>query len=216
MPALIDLTGQRFGRLTVVERAGINKHKHVLWRCLCNCDTEIVAVGNNLRKGNTQSCGCLQKDLARKLGRKREVNLVDRRFGRLTVLERVGLTNTGNVRWLCQCDCDTKKVVSGSALQSGNTRSCGCLRLELVRALRAKDIVEYSGAHDRVRALRGPASQYDCLHCRNNLAEDWAYDHLDPDERISSEEKRIGLVYSIDPKFYIPLCKRCHSVFDSR
>lgn len=58
----IDLTGKRFGRLTVLERAdGKGRCK---WRCLCSCGNEVVVLGYNLKNGNTQSCGCLMRERA--------------------------------------------------------------------------------------------------------------------------------------------------------
>ena len=58
----IDLTGKRYGRLTVLERAeGKGRCK---WRCLCSCGNEVVVRGYNLKNGNTQSCGCLKREKA--------------------------------------------------------------------------------------------------------------------------------------------------------
>jgi excisionase family DNA binding protein len=56
-----EITGQHFGRLTVIERAGSGKHKYALWRCVCDCGTVKIVNGNSLRRGRTQSCGCLRK-----------------------------------------------------------------------------------------------------------------------------------------------------------
>lgn len=60
-----DLTGQKFGRLTVLRRAGIGKSGHYDWWCVCECtpDKEILVNGKYLRNGDTQSCGCLAKDV---------------------------------------------------------------------------------------------------------------------------------------------------------
>lgn len=58
MPKLIDLTGQRFGRLTIVERAE-NIGRTTRWRCVCDCGNETVARQPDLRSGRTRSCGCL-------------------------------------------------------------------------------------------------------------------------------------------------------------
>ena len=55
----IDRTGQVFGKLTVVERAGYDKLKKVLWRCKCDCGSETVVVSGSLVTGNTTSCGCI-------------------------------------------------------------------------------------------------------------------------------------------------------------
>ena len=55
----VDLIGQRFGRLTVLERAE-NKGIHVCWKCRCDCGNEKIVRGCQLKNSNTQSCGCLQ------------------------------------------------------------------------------------------------------------------------------------------------------------
>ena len=57
-----DLTGQKFGRLTVIELAGSDACKNRLWRCRCDCGTITVKNGACLRSGDTRSCGCLQRE----------------------------------------------------------------------------------------------------------------------------------------------------------
>lgn len=59
------------------------------------------------------------------------IDLAQQKFGRLVVIKRVGKDNNGNYEWLCQCNCGQKKVIRGSSLRNGNTRSCGCLHKEL-------------------------------------------------------------------------------------
>ena len=60
------------------------------------------------------------------------VNLIGQKFGRLTVIKRVGSNHHGQSQWLCSCDCGNKNeiVVVGSSLTSGHTKSCGCLNIE--------------------------------------------------------------------------------------
>lgn len=53
-------------------------------------------------------------------------------FGRLTVLRRTDIQSKGKTRWLCLCQCGQKIVLTKSALVTGNTQSCGCLRREMV------------------------------------------------------------------------------------
>lgn len=60
----IDITGQTFGRLTVLERAG-TRRGYVTWTCRCVCGQVKVARGDLLRKGLTTSCGCYQREVAR-------------------------------------------------------------------------------------------------------------------------------------------------------
>ena len=61
MGKLIDLTGQRFGRLTVLERAGRSKNES-LWLCRCDCGNEVVTWSSSLRRGLTRSCGCIASE----------------------------------------------------------------------------------------------------------------------------------------------------------
>lgn len=63
MGKFIDLTGQRFGRLTVVSLAGRTKDGRAKWLCQCDCGNMHIARGSHLRSGNIQSCGCYRKEV---------------------------------------------------------------------------------------------------------------------------------------------------------
>ncbi len=54
----IDLTGQRFGLLTVVKEGGRSKHGSILWDCICDCGTIVACRSGSLKSGNTKTCGC--------------------------------------------------------------------------------------------------------------------------------------------------------------
>jgi hypothetical protein len=75
------------------------------------------------------------------------------------------------------------------------------------------DDAGYSAVHERLVTARGPARQHVCAHC-GQPAMDWAYDHLDPDEKVGLRHGRL-LAYSTDPDRYMPLCRLCHSRHDS-
>lgn len=62
MPNFINLLGQRYGRLVVIEQAP-NIEKRTAWKCKCDCGKEIITTGNSLRRGDTKSCGCLNNEL---------------------------------------------------------------------------------------------------------------------------------------------------------
>lgn len=66
----VNLEGQRFGRITVLGFHGValrnGKPHYSKWECLCDCGNKFVAAAHNLRAGNTRSCGCLQKEAAKK------------------------------------------------------------------------------------------------------------------------------------------------------
>lgn len=59
---MADLSGRRFGRLTVQAEAGRNAKKGVMWQCLCDCGNTTVVASTNLIQGHTQSCGCLHRE----------------------------------------------------------------------------------------------------------------------------------------------------------
>lgn len=70
MPARLDLTNQRFGRLTALEFAGTVRsdggNEFTQWRCRCDCGAETITYTNGLRSGHAQSCGCRQEDNQRR------------------------------------------------------------------------------------------------------------------------------------------------------
>lgn len=72
-----------------------------------------------------------------------------------------------------------------------------------------KPLVLYRAAHARIQRDRGFARDYMCVDC-NRPADDWSYDHSDPDELVSQG----GQPYSLDIMCYEPRCTPCHAVFD--
>ena len=60
--SVADITGQRFGRLTVVEYAGKNRRNRTLWKCICDCGNETIARLDALKSGDKRSCGCLNRE----------------------------------------------------------------------------------------------------------------------------------------------------------
>lgn len=62
MGKFIDLTGQRFGKLVVIEKYGIAKNRQSLWRCKCDCGNMKIVMYNNLTTKQVKSCGCLLKE----------------------------------------------------------------------------------------------------------------------------------------------------------
>ena len=134
MPPIIDLTGQRFGKLTVMERAP-NQRTKTMWRCRCDCGGSTVVSRDNLRSGHTKACGCLGG---------RFIDLKGKRLGRLSVIAQLAnkATRLGDkkVMWLCLCDCGKLIPVRASNLQSGNTKSCGCLQRERTSEARLIDL----------------------------------------------------------------------------
>lgn len=115
-----DLTGLRFGKLTVTGRSPNRaKDRNPLWICRCDCGAEIETTKAKLISGNTRSCGCGRKPPLK--------DWVGKRFGRLTILSYAG-KEKGFHMWRCRCDCGNIAEVRQSNLQRGWTTSCGCMR----------------------------------------------------------------------------------------
>lgn len=124
MGKIVDITGQKFGRWTVIKYV-YTKNRIAYWLCKCSCGNEKIVGGPTLRKGDSQSCGCLHKDNLRK----KRIDLHGQKFGRLTVLSRAKNRKQFTM-WLCKCDCGNEVVVSTNALLVGHSTSCGCKREE--------------------------------------------------------------------------------------
>ena len=134
MGKFIDLTGQTFGRLTVLKYHGINDKGIHMWLCRCECGNEKVVRGDALRYGQTRSCGCLAHEAHVAAGKKSHpsskfIDLTGQTFGYLTVLERVKNTPRAQARWRCRCVCGRETFVVTGKLRSGKTISCGCMGL---------------------------------------------------------------------------------------
>ena len=123
----IDITGQKFGKLTVIKKIDFSKtpnKSQAIWLCECECGCLTQVRGCALRSGKTKSCGCLQKEIASKTSLKNETG---NRYGKLTVIKYLGSNENQNAIWLCKCDCGNYKEALGVYLRSGHTKSCGCL-----------------------------------------------------------------------------------------
>lgn len=125
MPKLIDLTGKKFGKLTVIERFSQNdKENKPMWKCKCECGNIIIVRGKGLRNGHTTSCGCYHKSICGKLNFK---DITGQTFNFLTAIQYVKSNDKGNAIWLCQCKCGNHVEVSGIDLRNGHVKSCGCI-----------------------------------------------------------------------------------------
>lgn len=60
------------------------------------------------------------------------IDLFGNKFGRLTVIRKIDKNKWGNSRWLCLCDCGKEKIIRGSHLKNGHTKSCGCLHKDIM------------------------------------------------------------------------------------
>lgn len=63
-----NILGCKYGRLLVIKRAKNNKYGDAMWFCKCDCGNEVITLGYCLRSGHSRSCGCIQKEVASKMG----------------------------------------------------------------------------------------------------------------------------------------------------
>lgn len=118
-----DLTNQRFGRLIALKKGKKDKAQHQYWICQCDCGNTVEINSDNLRRGLTESCGCLHSEITSSLFFE---DLTGQTFGKLTVLQKDNKIGK-RIKWLCKCECGNLTVVQANNLKSGHTHSCGCV-----------------------------------------------------------------------------------------
>lgn len=125
-PIAEDLTGQVFGKLTVLSKAE-NVNGRTSWNCQCSCGKKKIVSSRNLKSGKTRSCGCLKHTHKSKYG-----DLIGQQFGRLTVLYP-SETNSPKTpfAWHCRCECGKEMDAPEEGLIYGHYKSCGCLKEEI-------------------------------------------------------------------------------------
>jgi hypothetical protein len=142
-----DLTGQVFGRLTVIERGPNSKSRERTWRCMCSCGNETIVPATRLIREITRSCGCLSIDQATKNVShrlpKRHPNLEGQIFGRLTVVSASSDLH-GHKRWNCHCECGNYTIVKATCLVTGQSTKRGntCCIDAIIKAQGITDIME--------------------------------------------------------------------------
>ena len=132
----MNLIGKRFGKLVVLYDTKERKDGRIIWHCICDCGKECNVKSSNLIQGRTKSCGCLQKEKAKKNIEQYNIDhnildLTNKKFGRLIVLYQTNKRKNGSIIWKCKCSCGNFCEVSSDCLINGKTKSCGCLRKEI-------------------------------------------------------------------------------------
>jgi len=132
---LKDITGQKFGLLTVVGRAPSGADGRVRWNCVCSgggprCKGQAVVLSKRLPGGTTKSCGCLSTKSV-------PPPSPGDMFGRWRLVRAAEPAPGKKARWVCVCSCQeaTEKVVDQAALRKGLSKSCGCYKREQTSAL---------------------------------------------------------------------------------
>ena len=133
-----DITGKIFGRLTALYQTNKRTSSGIsFWHCKCQCGKEVDIRITSLLNGESQSCGCLRRDL-------KANDLTNRKFGHLLALKRLDeLDNHNYLYWLCKCDCGNIVKINSHSLISGNSKTCGlCNKISLQEELIASLLKE--------------------------------------------------------------------------
>lgn len=137
MRKVVDLTGKIFGQLTVIERVKVPGENESHWKCKCSCGKEVIVIAGNLKKGQSQSCGCTAH---KRRAAARVIDLTGKQFGALTVLYMNDRDFSSRISWHCKCECGNECDVDANNLTSGHTKSCGCRRKNIPSELFMKDL----------------------------------------------------------------------------
>ena len=121
-----DITGQKFGKLTVIGRNGYTegKKKSILWLCKCDCGNEALRTSAHLKQIGCPSCG--------KCRLIKDEDFIGKSFGYWTVVSSA--ENKSNKKsFLCRCKCGNERIVNADTLKLGTSKSCGCYHKEEIR-----------------------------------------------------------------------------------
>lgn len=130
------LTGKKFAKLTVGDISGRDSRRAVLYDCICECGNHVQVTADRLKSGNTRSCGCLASFVANHPRKSISdyYEYIGKKFHRLTIIDVKERNRHGQIMAQCKCDCGNDRVVSLSLVKTGQRKSCGCLRIDVVKS----------------------------------------------------------------------------------
>ena len=127
----INMIGQRYGLLTVIEKAPDREHKNStptkMWKCRCDCGNTIICSRQALTSGEKKDCGCVKEGKY----------LIGKRYGKL-VIKKVVRDKGKEARVECICDCGNITTPYLSRVINNKVHSCGCYRVEKSTELHTK------------------------------------------------------------------------------
>ena len=110
------------------------------WKCRCKCGRAIIAHREELIGKQIKSCGCARK-----------IDILYKTFGRLFVVA-FSHSDVNKSYWKCLCTCGKFLITSGHSLRNGQTKSCGCYRLDqLVKAVTFHGFSSKNCTKDQIR-----------------------------------------------------------------
>lgn len=162
-----DLTGQSFGRLTVVGRVENTPRGASRWECICSClGTRVVVSASNLKAGSTSSCGCVQKENLRCRNESRAFDpggkrpsdaklrelYLDNQKSTREIAEKYGFSQTAVREWLRKAGVEMRSRGEGGALSIAKNPD------------KWRELGHRGGTHPHVRAALSDTSPKDARH----------------------------------------------------
>lgn len=118
----INVIGEKFGRLTVLEEFKENKIRKL--RCKCDCGNEVIIAKRDVLSGHTKSCGCYHSDITSQTHSKDWTGYISN-YG-IKILKPVKTNGLGQWLWECECFCGSHFITYPGYVARGHTTSCGC------------------------------------------------------------------------------------------
>ena len=121
-----DITGQKFGKLTVIGKGGYTatKRKSILWLCRCECGNEVFRTSAHLRQNYNSTCG--------KCNKINDEDYINKTYGYWTIISSAK-SKSRKKSFLCRCKCGNERVVNLDTLLLGKSQSCGCFHREMMK-----------------------------------------------------------------------------------
>ena len=115
----LELSGKRFGRLTVIRENG-KKNGRTAWLCKCDCGNTSVVEKDKLLAGKSKSCGCLRDE-------ERTIDITGKKFNHLTAICFDHVGEDKRHYWKFRCDCGNEIIAKKIYVMRGDVKSCGCI-----------------------------------------------------------------------------------------
>lgn len=152
-----DLTGNKYGYLTVAKPTNKRIQRKVVWKCLCVCGNECEVLSTNLTSGRTHSCGCMQYKIVAQHYREKAPKQGDIINGTkiLDVSYKPDCRGFNECYVLGRCNfCNEKFWAKKTLLVNGSVKSCGCIKRSYGEALISKILDENDINYEREKTFQ--------------------------------------------------------------
>lgn len=113
--------GEKINKWTIIDY--MKKEDNPYFLCECECGTIKEVNCYNIINNKSKDCGCGRKEVVSTILSR---DIIGEKFGRLTVIEKVGVNKFGKTLYKCKCDCGNNHIAIYSSLLNGHSVSCGC------------------------------------------------------------------------------------------